>query len=212
MRCVYCGVRPHPLSHAGRAVCGGGPCTYVHQLCEHMQMRNQAVVRMPPPKHATDACRRGRGMWRAARARVRAARTPRALLLRPRRRVRPPRTGAGGRRSSARAAAGLHWRLLLPESDAAPARVCGNLRVHLCHLGMLPVLSPTCNACLACTILPGMHCARPHADGESLESEWQELSCSACCVAGTGKVACVGCLCTGKKVAREHDIRLDPFF
>jgi hypothetical protein len=32
------------------------------------------------------------------------------------------------------------------------------------------------------------------------------------CAAGTGKVACVGCLCTGKKVAREHDIRLDPFF
>lgn len=33
----------------------------------------------------------------------------------------------------------------------------------------------------------------------------------ACC-SGTGKVMCIGCLCTGKKVAREHDIRLDPFY
>ena len=34
-------------------------------------------------------------------------------------------------------------------------------------------------------------------------------TCSAC--SGTGKVACIGCLCTGKKVARETDQRLDPF-
>jgi hypothetical protein len=33
----------------------------------------------------------------------------------------------------------------------------------------------------------------------------------ACC-SGTGRVMCIGCLCTGKKVAREHDIRLDPFY
>lgn len=34
-------------------------------------------------------------------------------------------------------------------------------------------------------------------------------TCAAC--SGTGKVACIGCLCTGKKVARETDQRLDPF-
>ena len=34
--------------------------------------------------------------------------------------------------------------------------------------------------------------------------------CGSC--SGTGKVMCIACLCTGKKVAREHDIRLDPFF
>ncbi|EIE18921.1 hypothetical protein COCSUDRAFT_6492, partial [Coccomyxa subellipsoidea C-169] len=33
--------------------------------------------------------------------------------------------------------------------------------------------------------------------------------CGSC--SGTGKVMCIACLCTGKKVAREHDIRLDPF-
>lgn len=34
-------------------------------------------------------------------------------------------------------------------------------------------------------------------------------ACASC--SGTGKVACIGCLCTGKKVARETDQRLDPF-
>ena len=34
--------------------------------------------------------------------------------------------------------------------------------------------------------------------------------CATC--SGTGKVMCTGCLCTGKKVAHEHDPRLDPFF
>jgi RecJ-like exonuclease len=34
--------------------------------------------------------------------------------------------------------------------------------------------------------------------------------CGSC--SGTGKVMCIACLCTGKKVAREHDVRLDPFF
>ena len=34
-------------------------------------------------------------------------------------------------------------------------------------------------------------------------------SCGNC--SGTGKVMCTACLCTGKKVAREHDPRLDPF-
>jgi len=33
--------------------------------------------------------------------------------------------------------------------------------------------------------------------------------CATC--SGTGKVACIACLCTGKKVAREGDPRLDPF-
>lgn len=33
--------------------------------------------------------------------------------------------------------------------------------------------------------------------------------CGSC--SGTGKVMCTACLCTGKKVAREHDPRLDPF-
>ncbi|KAJ9512315.1 hypothetical protein QJQ45_012906 [Haematococcus lacustris] len=32
----------------------------------------------------------------------------------------------------------------------------------------------------------------------------------ACC-AGTGKVMCTGCLCTGKQLATEHDPRIDPF-
>jgi hypothetical protein len=36
-----------------------------------------------------------------------------------------------------------------------------------------------------------------------------EERCATC--SGTGKVACIGCLCTGKKVARENDPRLDPF-
>jgi hypothetical protein len=35
------------------------------------------------------------------------------------------------------------------------------------------------------------------------------VRCATC--SGTGKVACIACLCTGKKVAREGDPRLDPF-
>ena len=34
-------------------------------------------------------------------------------------------------------------------------------------------------------------------------------SCSFC--AGTGKVMCTACLCTGKQLATEHDPRIDPF-
>jgi hypothetical protein len=33
--------------------------------------------------------------------------------------------------------------------------------------------------------------------------------CADC--AGTGKVACTACLCTGKQMATEHDPRIDPF-
>jgi hypothetical protein len=34
-------------------------------------------------------------------------------------------------------------------------------------------------------------------------------TCSNC--SGTGKVMCTSCLCTGKKLATEHDPRVDPW-
>lgn len=48
--------------------------------------------------------------------------------------------------------------------------------------------------------------------GNAWQAAWQSGSrerCGSC--SGTGKVMCTACLCTGKKVVREHDPRLDPF-
>lgn len=47
-----------------------------------------------------------------------------------------------------------------------------------------------------------------HCVGSGIDPLSKEL-CPYC--AGSSKVMCTSCLCTGKQLATEHDPRIDPF-
>lgn len=64
----------------------------------------------------------------------------------------------------------------------------------------------TCGACGGKSLAPIPVSVDVNGGKQPLATEDRCATCS-----GTGKVACIACLCTGKKVARESDPRLDPF-
>lgn len=88
-------------------------------------------------------------------------------------------------------AVGVLSTLLIVESNNA-ASVAANRCAYCGGAGYI-----TCGACGGASTVAGA--------GASAAAP----ACATC--SGTGKVACIGCLCTGKKVARETDQRLDPF-
>jgi hypothetical protein len=67
----------------------------------------------------------------------------------------------------------------------------------------LAALYRRCHYCQGSGYLPCGHCVGSGVDPATLGP------CAFC--AGTSKVMCTGCLCTGKTMATEHDPRLDPF-
>lgn len=115
-------------------------------------------------------------------------------------------------------AVGVLTTLLIVEENNA-ALVASNRCVYCGGTGYV-----ACGACAGAGVLPEEAALEPsfssssRAAGSSSGSSSFSNSplfssssptCAAC--SGTGKVACIGCLCTGKKVARETDQRLDPF-
>ena len=111
-------------------------------------------------------------------------------------------------------AVGVLTTLLIVEENNA-ALVASNRCVYCGGTGYV-----ACGACAGAGVLPAEEAAMEPALASSSSSSSSSSgssplfsssspTCAAC--SGTGKVACIGCLCTGKKVARETDQRLDPF-
>eukprot|EP00884_Botryococcus_braunii_P021140 jgi/Botrbrau1/770/Bobra.0181s0024.2 len=118
---------------------------------------------------------------------------------------------------------GLHLPAQLAEVDPIVASFCGGAVGVLTTLLVLEANNSkvvaknrciycggtgyvTCGACGGKTVGPIPLTVDANGAKQPLATEDRCATCS-----GTGKVACIACFCTGKKVARESDPRLDPF-
>jgi hypothetical protein len=94
-------------------------------------------------------------------------------------------------------AVGVLTALLIVEANNAAINAA-NRCVYCAGTGYV-----TCGSCAGAGVPVGVPAVAAAVAGDD---GGRCVTCS-----GTGKVACIACLCTGKKVAREGDPRLDPF-
>jgi hypothetical protein len=127
--------------------------------------------------------------------------------------------GMGGT-SYADVIAGAHLPAQLAQVDPIVASFCGGAVGVLTALLIVEVNNAavnTANRCAYCAGTGYVTCGACGGAGVSVlvgggaatSAAAANERCATC--SGTGKVACIACLCTGKKVAREGDPRLDPF-
>lgn len=116
--------------------------------------------------------------------------------------------GLGGT-SYADAISAAHLPRVLASVDPIVASFCGGAVGVLTTLLIVEynnAAGVAANRCVYCGGAGYITCGACGGGGREGAAAGACASCS-----GTGKVACIGCLCTGKKVARETDQRLDPF-
>lgn len=128
------------------------------------------------------------------------------------------RLGVGGT-SYADFIASAHLPAQLADVDPIVASFCGGAVGVLTALLIVEANNAAVNAANRCVYCAGtgyVTCGACAGAGVPLGSPVTasmtgDDGCRCATCSGTGKVACIACLCTGKKVAREGDPRLDPF-
>ncbi|KAL6769244.1 CPL6 [Auxenochlorella protothecoides x Auxenochlorella symbiontica] len=107
--------------------------------------------------------------------------------------------------------ASLHLPNQLADVDPIVASFCGGAVGVLSALLLVEINNAKVHnkqRCLYCEGTGYLACGACEGAGSNTKVAGGG-ACAIC--AGTGKVMCTSCLCTGKKLATEHDPRIDPF-